>query len=107
MPRSIAGHGRLRTRYPPPPGPTSLPCSSHTAGTTPGNGRVAEPGLSVVTPGSGVMRISPVSADVLAIPDPSLRVDRFADGAEQAQAREIVLLGVLRAPLHVRADRRR
>ena len=27
----------------------------------PGNGRVAEPGLSVVTPGSGVIMIAPVS----------------------------------------------
>ena len=28
---------------------------------TPGNGRVAEPGFSVVIPGSGVIRIIPVS----------------------------------------------
>jgi hypothetical protein len=38
-----------------------LPSSSYTAGTTPGKGRVAEPGLSVVIPGSGVIRIIPVS----------------------------------------------
>jgi hypothetical protein len=38
-----------------------LPLSSKTAASMPGNGFVAEPGLSVVTPGSGVIRIIPVS----------------------------------------------
>src|SRR5581483_2127686 len=47
------------------------------------------------------------AADVLLVPDPRLRVDRLADRAEQLQRREIVLLRVLRPPLHVRADRRR
>ena len=48
-----------------------------------------------------------VAADVLAVPDPRLRVDRLADRAEQPQRGEVVLLRVLRAPLHVRPDRRR
>ena len=47
------------------------------------------------------------AADVLVVPDPRLRVDRLADRAEQSQRREVVLLRVLRPPLHVRADRRR
>jgi hypothetical protein len=38
-----------------------LPRSSYTAASTPGNGFVADPGFSVVTPGSGVIRIIPVS----------------------------------------------
>jgi hypothetical protein len=33
----------------------------NTPASTPGNGFVAEPGFSVVTPGSGVIRIIPVS----------------------------------------------
>src|SRR4029079_5446501 len=61
MPRSIAGHGRFRTRYPPPPKGTEVPSPSDTSASTPGNGNVAEPGLVVVTPGSGVIMIWPVS----------------------------------------------
>src|SRR5258705_1178793 len=61
MPRSIAGHGPLRTRYPPPPNGTELPSASTTSASTPGNGNVALPGFVVVIPGSGVMRIMPVS----------------------------------------------
>src|ERR687892_606034 len=61
MPRTMAAHGRRNTRYPPPPGPTSSPCSLKTAASTPGNGFVAEPGFVVVMPGSGVIRIIPVS----------------------------------------------
>jgi hypothetical protein len=38
-----------------------LPCSSKTAASTPGNGFVAEPGFRVVSPGSGVIMIIPVS----------------------------------------------
>src|SRR5438445_5684901 len=55
------GHGFLSTRYPAPPGPTSLPLLSYTAGSTPGKGLVAEPGFVVVMPGSGVIMIMPVS----------------------------------------------
>src|ERR1700675_611580 len=57
----MAGQGRFRTRYPPPPRGTDSPLASTTSATTPGNGNVALPGLVVVTPGSGVMRIIPVS----------------------------------------------
>src|SRR5437773_5304195 len=61
MPRSIAGHGRVITRYPAPPSGTDLPSSSTTSAPTPGNGNVALPGFVVVRPGSGVRRIIPVS----------------------------------------------
>src|SRR5438445_12379634 len=61
MPRSIAGHGRESTRYPAPPRGTDFPSSSTTSALTPGNGNVALPGFVVVRPGSGVMRIIPVS----------------------------------------------
>src|SRR2546427_6372227 len=61
MPRSIAGHGRESTRYPAPPRGTDFPSSSTTSAFTPGNGNVALPGFVVVMPGSGVMRIIPVS----------------------------------------------
>src|SRR5271154_7611129 len=39
----------------------ALPSASTISGCTPKKGRVAEPGLSLVAPGSGVMRIPPVS----------------------------------------------
>ena len=58
----------------------------------PKNGRVADPGLSLVAPGSGVIRMPPVSvchqvstigqrpfADDAVIPLPGFRVDRLAD----------------------------
>ncbi len=61
MVRSIAGHGRLMTRKPPPPRGTELPSSSTTSALMPGKGWVAEPGLVVVTPGSGVIMMAPVS----------------------------------------------
>ncbi|GAA2932672.1 hypothetical protein GCM10020221_30600 [Streptomyces thioluteus] len=56
-----------------------------------------------MTPGSGLIMMPPVSvchqvsttgvrfrADVLAVPDPCLGVDGLADGAEDAQAGEVV-----------------
>src|ERR1044072_9798159 len=61
MPRNIAGHGRFSTRYPPPPTGTDGPSASTPSAAMPGNGKVAEPGFVVVTPGSGVIRICPVS----------------------------------------------
>src|ERR1700682_2117009 len=61
MPRSIAGHGLVRTRYPAPPSGTLLPSSSTTSAPTPGNGNVALPGFVTVIPGSGVIMIIPVS----------------------------------------------
>ncbi|MCY1376164.1 hypothetical protein D9M69_636350 [compost metagenome] len=46
----------------PLPGPSiSWPCSSSSTGCTPKNGRVAEPGLSRVAPGSGAIMMAPVS----------------------------------------------
>ena len=33
------------------------------------------------------------AADLLVIPHPGFRIDRLADGAEQPQARQVVLLG--------------
>src|SRR5918998_5290895 len=61
MVRSIEGHGRLTTRYPPSFGPASTPSFDMTAASTPGSGRVAEPGLVGVAPGSGAIMIAPVS----------------------------------------------
>ncbi len=46
----------------PAPAPTiSWPCSSRITGCTPKNGCVAEPGLSAIAPGSGVIMMAPVS----------------------------------------------
>src|SRR3990172_3667706 len=61
MPRSMAGHGRSSTRYPPPPSGTELPASPTTSALIPGKGKVALPGLVVVLPGRGVIGIMPVS----------------------------------------------
>ena len=55
----------------------------------------------------GVDHRRSVAANVLAIPDPRLRVDRLADGAQHAQRAQVVLGGILGPPLHVRADRGR
>src|SRR5579862_6743788 len=60
MPRSIDGHGRVSASRPPPTS-TRSPLSVLISAEIPGNGRVAEPGLIVVTPGSGVIMIAPVS----------------------------------------------
>ena len=83
----------------------------------PGNGTVAEPGLVVVTPGSGVIMMPPVSVChqvstigqrpppmCVVVPDPGLGVDRLADAAEQAQGGQVVPVGMLGAPLHEGAD---
>ena len=40
---------------------STLPSASTISGMTPKNGSVAEPGLSRVAPGSGVIRMPPVS----------------------------------------------
>ena len=48
-------------RLPPPAPCSSLPSASTMTGSTPKNGRVAEPGFSGVAPGSGVIRMPPVS----------------------------------------------
>jgi hypothetical protein len=73
---------------------------------TPGNGCVAEPGLSGGLPPCVDHRAAP-AADHRPVPDPGLGVDRLADGAEQPQRRQVVLLDVLGAPAHERPDRGR
>ena len=60
MPRSIDGHGRVSASRPPPTS-TFSPFSFRISAAMPGNGRVADPGLVVVTPGSGVIMMAPVS----------------------------------------------
>ena len=47
-----------------------------------------------------------IAADVLAIPHPRFGVDRLAHRSQKSQLREIVLLGMLRAPFHEGANRR-
>src|SRR6266567_2145019 len=54
----MPGHGFLITRYPALAG---SPLSLTTSVAMPGKALVAEPGLRVVRPGRGVMRICPVS----------------------------------------------
>src|SRR3954453_1188535 len=61
MVRNIPGHGSVSTRNPPPPLGTGLPSLSTTSALIPGKGRIAAPGLVVVTPGSGVIMMPPVS----------------------------------------------
>ena len=92
----------------------------HDAASTPGNGFVAEPGFVVVTPGSGVMRIIPVSVchhvsttGVRSEPMCS-RYHIHASGLigsptvpSRRSDERSCFCGVLRPPLHVRADRGR
>src|SRR5689334_16110258 len=59
--RSMLGQGSRSTRYPPPPLGTLLAWSSTTSALIPGSGRMAEPGLVAVTPGSGLIMMPPVS----------------------------------------------
>ena len=59
--RSIAGHGSVSTSRPVESSASSLPSSSTTFAEMPGTGVCAEPGTSVVTPGSGVSMCAPVS----------------------------------------------
>src|SRR5689334_16461883 len=61
MVRSMAGQGRLITKYPPPPGGTDWPSRVTTSAITPGSGIVADPGFVGVAPGSGEIMIIPVS----------------------------------------------
>ncbi len=55
----------------------------------------------------GVHDRAPTAADDLVIPHPRLGVDRLADRAQQAEARQVVTPRELLAPLHERPDRRR
>src|SRR6266571_7130125 len=61
MVRNIDGHGRRIISFPPTFAPTSCPFSSTIVASTPKNGRVALPGFVGIAPGSGVIRIDPVS----------------------------------------------
>ena len=97
--------------------PTSLPSSSSTVAAMPGSGLVAEPGLAGVKPGSGEIMMWPVSVchQVSTIgqrsPPITFQYQSQALGLigsptvpEQAQLREVVLVGLLDPPLHARAD---
>src|SRR5204862_2309806 len=53
----------------------------------------------------GVDDRAALTTDDRVVPEPRLRVDRLADGAEQPQRAQIVPAGVIGAPLHARADR--
>jgi hypothetical protein len=95
----LAGPGRSMQRLPLTPLPSiSLPSSSTSTGLTPKKGSVAEPGFIGVTPGSGVIRMPPVSVchqvstmaqrplpTFVVVPAPGLGVDGLADRAEHAQ----------------------
>src|SRR5262249_32488440 len=59
--RICPGQESVMTRLPSQAPSNTLPVESTTAGCTPKNGRVADPGLSAVAPGSGVIKIPPVS----------------------------------------------
>src|SRR5579872_199208 len=59
--RAIDGHGFRITSRPPCPAGTGLPSRVTTSGTTPKNGRVAEPGLAGTAPGIGEIIVAPVS----------------------------------------------
>src|SRR5271168_1896825 len=61
MVRSMEGQGCWMVKYPVSPGPTGSPFMLTTFAITPGSGRVAEPGFVGVAPGSGEIRIEPVS----------------------------------------------
>ena len=101
--------------------PASSPSSSvTTCASMPGSGLPAEPGLvgcSARQRGDhdvAGLRLPPrvddraaLAADDLVVPEPRLRVDRLADRPEQPQRGQVVLLGVLGAPLDARADRGR
>src|SRR5215469_7564494 len=61
MVRSIPGHGLLMTKNPPEPSGTGLLSMVTISGTTPGMGRVAEPGFVAIAPGRGEIMMCPVS----------------------------------------------
>src|ERR671932_2914805 len=101
MLRAIAGHGRFNTRYPPLPSGTLLPCSSSTSAPMLGKGKVAEPGLRVVMPGNGVMRIWPVSV----IHQVSTTGQRSAPITSRYQTQASGLIGSPTVPRTRRLDR--
>src|SRR5271168_5603861 len=86
MVRNMEGQGCLITRNPPEPGGTLTPSRVTTSAITPGNGKVADPGLVAIAPGSGEIIAAPVSVchqvsttGVLS-PPMTLRYQRQASG---------------------------
>jgi len=80
----------------------ALPLSSTISGTTPGSGRVADPGLVGVAPGMGEIMMAPVSvchhvstigqallANDFVIPLPGRRIDRFTHRTKQPQRSKV------------------
>src|SRR5215472_4294033 len=61
MVRNMEGQGRLITRNPPEPTGTGWPSRFTTSAMIPGKGFVADPGLVAMAPGSGVIKMAPVS----------------------------------------------
>src|SRR6202158_35029 len=57
----MPGQGRLMTKNPPDPAGTGDPSMVTISATTPGNARVAEPGLVAMAPGIGAIMMWPVS----------------------------------------------
>src|SRR6201996_5410725 len=57
----MAGQGLRMTRYPPEPAGTGSPSRVTTSTPIPGSGRVHDPGLVGVAPGTGLIMIAPVS----------------------------------------------
>src|ERR1700761_3445155 len=57
----MEGHGRRMTSKPPCPFGTGFPSLVTISGTTPGIGKVADPGLVGTAPGSGAIMMAPVS----------------------------------------------
>ena len=101
----------------PPPRATAWPSAVRISAAMPGNGREAEPGLSVVSPGSGgdedgtglglppgIHDRTALPADMLVVPHPGFRVDRLAHRPQESQARQIPLRRPRVSPLHERAD---
>ena len=82
------------------------------AGTMPGSGLVQLPGLVAMAPGKrrhhdaarfglppGIDNRAALVTDLAVIPHPSFGIDSFADGAEQPQTGEVVLIDPMIAPL--------
>ncbi len=115
----MPGQGLVITSQPPLTVSTGLPSSPTISGMMPGSGLVQLPGLVGMQPGSGVIMMPPVSVchQVSTIGQRSPPIFWWyhiqASGlmpsptrAQQPQARQVVLLDVLVAPLDEGADRR-
>ncbi len=119
MPRSMPGQGCLITSQPPWPAGTGLPCAiddrRHDArqrlGATArlgGDGarqRAHHDAARFGLP-PGIDDRAALAADLAVIPHPGLGIDPFAHRAQQPQARQIVLVDPVIAPLDERPDGR-